>query len=70
MIYDFQVPKPRFAQCVSPWHYWFAWYPIYTWDHRWIWVRTVKRRLCQPHWYLHEVPDSWFQYHYDKGYVE
>lgn len=28
----------------GPWHRWWAWRPVRTWAHGWVWLRTVERR--------------------------
>ena len=56
------VPSPRFGDAVAPWHIWFAWRPVRTWDFRWVWLRKVRRRLIQLHWYLYGGPEHWWQY--------
>ena len=59
-----------FGEPIAPWHYWFAWHPIRTWDGRWVWLRKVQRRLIQRHQYIdHEGDDQWWQYHRESSYV-
>jgi hypothetical protein len=61
--------RPQFGFPVAPWHLWFAWRPVRTFDGRWVWLRTVRRRLIQKHDYLPQGgPDSWWQFRYDGGY--
>jgi hypothetical protein len=38
--YSFMFP-------IADWHEWFAWYPVRTWDYRWTWLQTVRRRRLQ-----------------------
>ena len=65
-----QIPSPMFGDPVSPWHYWFAWHPIVTWDSRFVWLRKVQRRLIQKHQHLsHGGDDQWWQYHFESGYL-
>ena len=54
--------KPYFGNPVGPWHKWFAWHPIQTYDFRWIWLKTVERRGVQKHSSLNGGPNHWFQY--------
>jgi len=60
---------PRFGFPVAPWHWWFAWHPVRTFDGRLIWLRWVKRRLVQLHDHIDRGPDRWWQYRYDRGLV-
>jgi len=62
--------KPLFGAPVSPWHWWFAWYPVKTWDGRYCWLVPVMRRRIQKHNYLDGGPNDWMEYHYPWGYVE
>ncbi len=66
-----QVPEPRFGHPVSPWHWWFAWHPVWTWDHRLVWLRRIQRRVIQTHDYLSACrgPGWWWQYHWEHGYL-
>ena len=54
--------KPMFGEPLADWHEWFAWYPVRTWDMRWTWLQTVKRRAIQKHLYLDGPPDWWFEH--------
>lgn len=51
-----EEPKMKFAEPLTAWWSWFAWYPVQTWDYRWRWLCMVERRLMQlkPH-----LEDSW-----------
>jgi hypothetical protein len=60
--------KPMFGYPVGPWHWWFAWYPVRTWDGRMTWLRKVKRRLVQKNLHLSGPPADWFEYHRCDGY--
>lgn len=63
--------KPKFGFPVGPWHVWFAWHPVWTWDGRLTWLRTVKRRLIQKHDHMPtECPCDWWEYERQDGYVE
>ena len=65
-----QVPSPMFGEPISPWHWWLAWHPVRTWDHRWVWIRRIQRRLIQKHQYLsHGGNEHWWQYHWEHGYL-
>lgn len=56
-------PRPTFGDPVGPWHWWFAWKPVRTYDNRRVWLRWVRRRNVQKHEYLHGGGDRWWQYH-------
>lgn len=57
-------PKPIFGDPIGPWHWWFAWKPIRTYDARIAFLRWVRRRCIQKHAYLPGGgPDQWWQYH-------
>ena len=56
-------PKMMFGDPIGPWHDWFAWFPIRTFDQRFAWLRKVRRRCIQKHQYLHGGADFWWQYH-------
>lgn len=60
-------PQMFFCEPVGPWHDWFAWFPISTYDNRLVWLKTVRRRRMQKHYYLHGGPNSWWQYHEEGG---
>ena len=62
--------KPQFGFPVAAWHFWFAWFPIRTFDGRLTWLRRVKRRLIQKHDYLNGGPTNWWQYSRSDGYAE
>ena len=32
---------------VGPWHRWFAWRPVNTITHGWVWLRTIERQRVQ-----------------------
>jgi hypothetical protein len=60
---DDDRPLMMFAQPVSGWWRWFAWYPVRTWDHRWRWLCWVKRRLMQKKpWLDGPLSRDWFQH--------
>jgi len=54
--------QPRFGNPVGPWHWWFAWRPIKTYDRRTVWLRWVLRRCIQKHEYLTGGDDFWWQF--------
>jgi hypothetical protein len=56
------VPQPQFGFPVAPFHRWFAWRPVRTYDGRLTWFRFVWRRLIQKHDYLHGRAAQWWQY--------
>ena len=55
---------------LSPWHWWFAWRPVRTWDGRIVWLVPVKRRRV---WLEPKCPgpciDHW-DYHFPWGYAK
>lgn len=55
-------PRPMFGDPIGPWHPWFAWLPVRSYDHRLAWMRFVSRRRIQLHHYLTGGPDQWWQY--------
>lgn len=59
---------PAFGRAIAPWHHWFAWYPVPTWDGRWSWLRTLHRRWVQKHDYLTGGPLGWWEYERHDGY--
>ena len=57
-------PRPAFGFPVGPWHDWFAWRPVRTYDNRFCWFLTIRRRRIQRHDYLAGPgQDAWWQYH-------
>lgn len=36
------------AKRVGPWHDWFAWHPVQTYDFGWQWCRKLRRRPHKP----------------------
>ena len=36
---------------LKEWHAWFAWYPVWTIEYKWVWLETVNRRLENVQWY-------------------
>jgi len=70
MIIKSPPHKPAFCDPVSPWHYWFAWRPVFTWDGRFVWLRTVLRRKMQKKLHLNGPDQQWFEYHRQDGYAK
>jgi hypothetical protein len=56
------VAAPLFGDPVGPWHSWFAWWPVRSFDNRIIWLRFCSRRCIQKHQYLDGGSDFWWQY--------
>lgn len=52
-----------FADQIGPWHDWFAWFPVRTYDGKWVWLRTVRRCRAQTHAYLSGPIQQWWVYH-------
>lgn len=52
----------RFADRVGPWHKFFAWKPVTTYDQRKVWLRRAWRACYQKHHYLIGGADFWFVY--------
>lgn len=56
-------PVFKFADRISPWHTWFAWYPVRTYDGRWRWLKRLRRARMQNHDYLSFVAlEQWWAY--------
>ena len=62
--------RPMFSQYASPWHKWFAWRPVTTWDGRLVWLKVVYRRRIFPSLLIEGCADPWMEYHSPWGYVE
>lgn len=45
-----------------PFHRWFAWRPVRTWDGKFVWLRSTWRRLIQKYDHLDGGLDFWWQY--------
>jgi hypothetical protein len=56
-------PLPLFGNPVGPWHDHFAWWPLHTYDDRFVWLRWVRRRRIQLHHYLPGAGGAWWQHH-------
>lgn len=56
-------PQMMFVAPVGPWHDWFAWRPIRTYDQRLVWFRRCRRRCLQLHQHLDGAPQFSWQYH-------
>jgi hypothetical protein len=54
--------KPTFGEPISVWVRWFAWKPVRTVDHGYLWLRFVYRRCIQKHDYLSGPMEWWWQY--------
>lgn len=60
---EFQMePVPLFGDPVGPWHRWFAWCPVDTFDGGYRWLSVVWRRRIEKHHYLPGGVDRWWQY--------
>lgn len=55
-------PKPMFGFPIGPWHDYFAWWPVKTYDNRTIWFQWVKRRCIQANDWIDTRQEHWFQY--------
>jgi hypothetical protein len=60
---------PQFGFPIEQWHWWFAWFPVTTYDGRLVWLRRVMRRKIQKHNHLDGGPCDWWQYKYLRGYI-
>lgn len=63
---DYQTepnPQMRFADPVGPWHDYFAWWPVRTYDQRLVWLRWCRRRCLQKKQFLDGGSDFSWQYH-------
>jgi hypothetical protein len=56
------IAEPRFGSPIGPWHKWWAWRPVHSYDRRLIWLRPCWRRCIQKHNYLDGGGEFWFQY--------
>jgi len=61
--------KLMFGDPIAPWHLWFAWRPVKTWDGRWCWFSVTKRRMIQSHDYLSGPSMRWWEYEIEDGYA-
>ena len=41
-----------FCDAIGPWHPWFAWRPVNTITHGWVWLKTIERQRVQTKWLL------------------
>lgn len=54
--------EPMFGAPITGWWSIFAWFPTWTVDRGWVWMRVVYRRRIAKHPYLDRGPDFWHQY--------
>lgn len=54
--------KPAFGFALGPYHRYFAWKPVDTFDRGWRWLCFVERRRIQKHDYLDGGSSRWWQY--------
>lgn len=61
-------PDPKMAFCfpIGPWHDWFAWHPVRTYDRRLVWFRWCRRRAMQTNLHLHGPLHFWWQHHVER----
>jgi len=57
-----KIPDLIFGSPIGPWHKWFAWRPVFTYDRRFVWMKTVWRQAIQKHDYLDGGRDFWFRF--------
>jgi hypothetical protein len=53
---------PAIGFPLGPYHEWFAWRPVQTYDRGYVWMRYVWRRRIQKHDYLDGPDMRWWQY--------
>jgi len=53
---------PIFGFPGGPWHRWFAWHPVETYDGGWQWLRFIERRRIHKKPHLDGSPYRWWQY--------
>lgn len=53
--------EPAFGFPTGPWFRGFAWWPVWTLDRGWRWLRPVWFRQCQSRNYLSGPTVWWFQ---------
>lgn len=55
---------PMFGTPIGPWHEWFAWKPVRSFDGRFLFLQKIMRRRCQLHEYLDQSAGSrtWWQF--------
>ena len=58
-----RVSEPLFGSPISPWHRWFAWRPVRTYDRGWRWLVPLWRRRYQTKLNLPGPTDRWFGYY-------
>lgn len=54
--------KPLGGHAIGPWHNYFAWTPVRTYDYRIFWLRMIRRRRLQKNLTLPGPPVQWWQY--------
>ncbi len=52
--------NPFYGDVVGPYHRWFAWHPVNTWNCGWQWLRMVYRRRVQLKDYLPPSAHPWW----------
>lgn len=53
---------PYFGNVISDWHRWFTWFPVQTFDGRWRFLRSCRRRRVQLKPHLDRGLSQWWQY--------
>lgn len=56
------TPHLMFYDPIGTWHRWFAWRPVDTVTHGWVWLRAVERRRIQLKLHLPGLIDQGWQY--------
>ena len=56
-------PKMMFVDPVGPWGWWFAWFPVRTYDKRLVWLRWVRRRPMRFKSKMFNYSDYSWQHH-------
>ena len=59
-------PELVFSDRLEPYERWFAWWPVVTWNRRFVWLRPVWRAICVKKPYLDGGGGPFFIYATDE----